>query len=466
MSDALAWAESLIREARQILAIPSDSEEDYARRTAMVKRVLARARERGLYGEQNFSGTYGRGQGFGPSEDQGWSRERYQEMWRQVKAYAKAHNIDKIPRDKIGIALGGGSGTGKTTLRREIKKVIPDFPLPDMNPSLNNYGTVDPDEFKEWGWKNGMFDHLKKAFPGVAPGEMADLVHEESSAMAKMYEHMLRQRGANTIVDKTMMGVDPETGGPLPDRKNPAQKVVNKFKKAGYVPYTIGIDAPPELSQVSAANRRRDNVLNWMATGNEDAGLGARLIDDSYLLGQGRSPDPAYQHSSTFNIARVRPQVAGSWIVPVQHTPPGYTPPPTPYTPPPGLYGAHMSNSPWKPSPDAATPRMAAYRVGGGENQPPQDYEEACEWFQQGAIDFDTLAFALKTLPPPEPLFVGRDAGERRMLCDVYAAGLDTDCIEELYAADLIDENQLCDLWDAIRENPNVDMDPDAELGF
>lgn len=499
------WADSLIREARRLLAQLTD--EEFWDRAQKVRDVMKRARARGWRTNDEFGGSYGRApkqrvkhkkedpvfsRDFTPGKGLGWSKERYQQMWRLVREYAKQKNIDSIPRERKGVVFGGGSGTGKTSLRNSL---VGDKALPELGEiNEETYGIVDPDEFKAWGWQHGIFDHLKDRLPGIAPGEMADLIHEESSAMAKMYQLMLQQRGANVVIDKTLMGVD-DDGKMLPDERNPAVKAVNQLVRAQYDPYGILIDAPPEFSHTAANGRYQNNARKWLGfegmpggtipntprsrqtweQEREDIGRSARMIDDSYILGQGRSPDPRYRSSASANFARVAPDPSGpgggarlkkAWVYKPEFTPQGYSDPNPEYIPPPNWYGAHIGPQ----GPESA--RMAYRRIvrratlPGGGNHPPADYGEACDWFRQGQIDFDTLKFALMTLPPPDDLPVGRDEGQCRVFCDINAAGLDTDCIEELHAADLIDLDELCELWEAVTENPNADMDPDAELGF
>lgn len=502
MNSVVGWAESLIRQAHRVARLTAQEIRD---RSQKVKSLVDKAESSGWKIEDEFSGSYGRAHhtpGLEPHEDQpvlsrdfspgrgrGWSKDQYQEMWRQVRAYAQAHNIDSLPRDRLGVVLGGGSGTGKTSLRKTLEHPIYGKITPDR------FGIVDPDDFKEWGWKNGMYDHLRERMPGLTEGEMANLIHEHSSAMAKMYQLMLLQRGANIVIDKTFMGVD-DDGKPLPLERNPAMKAINQLVKAGYEsPGGILVDAPPEFSEASATNRYNENVdRSFIAASGmypdhsgpmslpntpenrkkieearQAAALGARLIGEDYLIGQGRSPDPTYLGSPAYNFAQAMPYMGSTYVATPKHEPPGYSNPQPDYVPPDNFYGYRQNPNPL-PIPEDIFPRVPKtafrHRLGMGIDGPPQDYGEACDWFRRGQIDFDTLHFALLTLPPPDDLPWGRNEGERRRNIDIACSGLDTDCIEELYAGDLIDLDQLCALWEAVYENPNTDVDPDAELGF
>lgn len=91
-------------------------------------------------------------------------------------------------------------------------------------------------------------------------------------------------------------------------------------------------------------------------------------------------------------------------------------------------------------------------------DKPPQTFDEACEWFEKGLIDFDTLRAALETMPPPPPEPRPDDPAERRIQVDSeIMSHHDLDCLEPLYFDKLIDFEQLCQLWDAAKRNPQAE---------
>ena len=116
-----------------------------------------------------------------------WTRERRHLHHDIVDAiYSRAFDV---PCDHSAIMAGGLGGAGKTTTLREQAGV-----------DLSQYLTINPDDIKEEMAKRGLVPVL----PGLSPMEASDLVHEESSAIAKQLARRAYAEGKNLVWDITM----------------------------------------------------------------------------------------------------------------------------------------------------------------------------------------------------------------------------------------------------------------------
>lgn len=131
----------------------------------------------------------------------------------------------------IAVLIGGGTASGKTTLR----KIIVENMLRGMN---IHTVTVDPDEIKEYLPEYGA---LKKKHPH----EAARLVHKESLDVSELLLSQLIRHRKHFVHEGTMA------------RTNKYKKLVKQLKKAGYAVYAYIVDLPLETAKQRAAKRAK-----------------------------------------------------------------------------------------------------------------------------------------------------------------------------------------------------------------
>ena len=142
-----------------------------------IRAQLAYAREHGLAtDEQHYNRTEGR-----------WSADR-QLVHRDVIDDLYAHAGD-VPRDHKAIMAGGLGGAGKSTVLDKHAGI-----------DRSQYLTINPDDIKEAMAKHALIPELQ----GLSPLEASDLVHEESSHIAKLLAARAMKDGTNIIWDITM----------------------------------------------------------------------------------------------------------------------------------------------------------------------------------------------------------------------------------------------------------------------
>lgn len=100
--------------------------------------------------------------------------------------YAAARDV---PCERQAILAGGLPGAGKSTVLEQYIGV-----------DRSQYLTINPDQIKEEMAKRGMVPEV----PGLTPMEASDLVHEESSHVAKRLARRAMREGKNVIWDITM----------------------------------------------------------------------------------------------------------------------------------------------------------------------------------------------------------------------------------------------------------------------
>jgi predicted kinase len=98
-----------------------------------------------------------------------------------------------VPSERQAIMAGGLGGAGKSTVLDSYANV-----------DRSRYLTINPDNIKEEMAKRGLIPEL----PGLSPMEASDLVHEESSHIAKMLARHAMADGKNLIWDITMSSPD------------------------------------------------------------------------------------------------------------------------------------------------------------------------------------------------------------------------------------------------------------------
>ena len=140
-------------------------------------------------------------------------------------------NSPKNGEKPIAVLMGGGSASGKGTLRSTLI-------VPRLKSAGINVGISDCDDIKE---QLPEYAHFKKQDPSSA----AMRVHEESMDIAMDAMDELIKNNKNLLFDGTMKDV------------NKYSKIIDKLHKAGYQIQIIGTDVPVDLAIKRSNNRAR-----------------------------------------------------------------------------------------------------------------------------------------------------------------------------------------------------------------
>jgi predicted ABC-type ATPase len=161
-----------------------------------------------------------------------------------------------VPCDYEAIIAGGLSGAGKTTVLANH---------PDIDRS--KYLTINPDNLKEEMARRGMIPEVE----GLSPMEASELVHEESSYLARQLAIRAQADGKNLIWDITMS-----------DQAKTEQRI-SDLREAGYTKVdALFVQIPVETSLKRTEERYWADQDKWLA----GEGLGGRLIPPEVILRQ------------------------------------------------------------------------------------------------------------------------------------------------------------------------------------
>jgi predicted kinase len=167
--------------------------------------------------------------------------------------YARAENV---PNDRQAVVTGGLGGAGKTTVLTEHAGI-----------DLRNYLMINPDLVKEEMAARGLVPEIQ----GLTPMEATELVHEESSHVAKRVAHRAQADGKNVIWDITM------------SRAESAQDRIESLRASGYTEIDgIFVDIPVEMSLRRADGRHREGHDQYRA----GSGLGGRFVPKEMIQAQ------------------------------------------------------------------------------------------------------------------------------------------------------------------------------------
>jgi hypothetical protein len=167
--------------------------------------------------------------------------------------YAQAADV---PCEYKAIIAGGLSGAGKTT-------VLADHPQIDRS----QYLTINPDNIKEQMARRGMIPEVE----GLSPMEASDLVHEESSYLARQLALRAQADGMNLIWDITMSD------------QEKTEKRIGDLREAGYTRIDgIFVEIPLETSLRRTEERYWADQDRWRA----GQGMGGRLVPPDVILKQ------------------------------------------------------------------------------------------------------------------------------------------------------------------------------------
>jgi hypothetical protein len=201
-----------------------------------------------------------------------WSRERRDAHDAIVNDLYEA--ASDVPCEHNAIMAGGLGGAGKSTVLDKHADV-----------DRSQYLRINPDNIKEEMAKRG----LVPEFEGLSPMEASDLVHEESSHVAKLLAGRAMKDGKNIIWDITMS----KTSG--------TEERLGNLDRAGYS--TRGIFV---YIGIAEAVRRADARHR---SGHEDyragVGFGGRYVPPEVIEAQA-DPDWVSRNRRTFEHFKMR----------------------------------------------------------------------------------------------------------------------------------------------------------------
>jgi predicted ABC-type ATPase len=193
---------------------------EYAEHVREVRDRLEQARADGLASDQQHT--------IDPDREI-WSEHR--ETFHDAiidELYGRAVNV---PAERRAIIAGGLPGAGKSTVLDGCAGI-----------DRSCFLTIDPDEIKEELAKRDLIPHVEN----LSPMEASDLVHEESSYIAKRLAHRAQADGKNVIWDITMSSLAS------------TERRIESLQTAGYTQIEgIFVDIPINTSETRAAARHR-----------------------------------------------------------------------------------------------------------------------------------------------------------------------------------------------------------------
>lgn len=180
-----------------------------------------------------------------------------------------------VPCERRAILAGGLPGAGKTTVLDHHAGI-----------DRSQYLTINPDEIKSEMAARGMIPEVA----GLTPMEASDLVHEESSYIAKQLALRAMPDGKNVIWDITMAS------------RESTERRIGDLRVAGYFQVEgIFVDIPVDVGIHRSDARHRDGCDRYRA----GHGPGGRFVPAEVISSQA-DPDWGSRNRRTFE--QVKPQ--------------------------------------------------------------------------------------------------------------------------------------------------------------
>jgi predicted kinase len=237
---------------------------EHAEHVSGIRELLDKARADGLATESRY---------IVDPDSETWSRERRVDHNAIIADIYDA--ACDVPCERRAILAGGLPGAGKTTVLEHHAGV-----------DRSQYLTINPDEIKEEMAKRGMIPDVA----GLTPMEASELVHEESSHIAKQLALRAMPDGKNVIWDITMSS------------RESTEKRINDLQRFGYSRVdAIFVDIPPETSIKRADARHRDDHESYRG----GQGLGGRFVA-AEIVGSQADPDWGSCNRRTFEQIKPR----------------------------------------------------------------------------------------------------------------------------------------------------------------
>jgi predicted ABC-type ATPase len=162
----------------------------------------------------------------------------------------------EVPCEYKALIVGGLGGAGKTTVLNQIPEI-----------ELSRFLVINPDDIKEELARRGLVPEIE----GLTPMEASDLVHEESSAIAKQLARKAQSDGKNLIWDITMSS------------EESTQRRIDDLRAAGYTQVDgLFVDIPIETSVKRMELRHREGHDKYRA----GIGLGGRFVPPEIIRRQ------------------------------------------------------------------------------------------------------------------------------------------------------------------------------------
>jgi predicted kinase len=236
---------------------------EHAERVQLIRDRLEWAREHGLATDRRHLVDRKRGI---------WSRERRDAHDAIVADIYKA--AADVPCERQAIMAGGLGGAGKSTVLDKHASI-----------ERSQYLTINPDDIKEKMARCRLIPELD----GLSPMEASDLVHEESSHIAKLLAGRAMRDGKNIIWDITM------------SKTSTTEQRLDDLERARYSTRGIFVDI-----SIGEAVRRADARYR---SGHEDyragIGFGGRYVPLEVIEAQA-DPQWGSRNRRTFEQAKPR----------------------------------------------------------------------------------------------------------------------------------------------------------------
>ena len=235
---------------------------EHAERLTKVRELLEKARADGLATDRQHT--------IDPAREV-WSGEREALQDSIIDdLYARASGV---PCERRAIMAGGLPGAGKSTILERHAGI-----------ERSEYMAINPDEIKEEMARRDMIPPVN----GLSPMEASDLVHEESSYVARQLALRAQADGKNIIWDITMSS------------RVSTERRIDELHSAGYTRIeAIFVDIPVETSVTRAGSRHREGHDKYRA----DEGLGGRFVPAEMIRAQA-DPEWGSRNRKTFEEVR------------------------------------------------------------------------------------------------------------------------------------------------------------------
>ena len=245
------------------------SDAEYAEHVTKVRELLDKARAEGLATELRHTTD--------PDHEQ-WTEDRAV-MQEAIIADLYGATGD-VQCERRAILAGGLPGAGKTTVLEQHVGI-----------DRSRYLTINPDEIKEEMAERGMIPEVA----GLTPMEASDLVHEESSHIAKQLALRAMPEGKNVIWDITMAS------------RESTQRRIGDLRAAGYAQVEgIFIDIPVDVGIRRSDARHREGHDSYRA----GHGAGGRFVPADVI---GSQADPEWGSRNRRTFEQVKPQL-DAWL--------------------------------------------------------------------------------------------------------------------------------------------------------
>jgi predicted kinase len=187
---------------------------------------------------------------------------------------------DGVPCERRSILAGGLPGAGKTTVLEQHAGI-----------DRTRFLTINPDEIKSEMAKRGMVPKVA----GLTPMEASDLVHEESSHIAKQLALRAMPEGKNVIWDITMSSRDS------------VERRITTMRSAGYARIEgIFVDIPIDVGIHRSDARHREGHDSYRA----GHGQGGRFVPAEVIAAQA---DPDYGSRNLRTFEQIKPHL-DAWM--------------------------------------------------------------------------------------------------------------------------------------------------------